>query len=231
MAQLQPRKKYVLLTVGVLVIGALAIASYRAYQTRAARGAIISLVNESAAQLRAALQAEVAGEAAPDLDSHTAAAAANLTRLRNMPASSLRPLADAADDALLTTREIMRRQLDMQQARARLSLSLDALAGHIRSDRGAHNWTHEAVRLKGVVDKDFRDYRIAVEAYATLLASFPETQAKLAPHAASVPAALIDEKLVSDARQHAVESYERTETDVKRVSTLSAYRVGGTRPR
>ena len=231
MAQTQAAKKYVLLGIAALIVGALAIASYKAYQTRTARGAVIALVNESAAHLRAAIKAEAAGEAAGDLDSHSATAAAHLTKLRSMPTSSLRPLADAADDSLLTTREILRRQLDMQQARARLSTSLDALAEHIRSDRGTKNWTHEAVRLKALVDKDFRDYRIAVETYSTLLASFPETQTKLAPHVAPVSVPLIDEKLVTDARQHAIEAYERAHGDVKRISTLPAYRIGGAQTR
>jgi hypothetical protein len=226
-AQTNANKKYALITAVAIVIGVLAIASYRTYQMRTARGAIIALANDSAGHLRAALTAEVAGEPAGDLEAHTATAAAHLTKLRSTNTSALRPLADAVDDALLTTREIMRRQLDMQQARARLSTSLDALAEHIRSDRGSNNWTREAVRLKALVDKDFRDYRIAVEAYATLLASFPETQAKLAPHVAPVSALLIEDKLVSGARQHALEAYERTESNVKRISTLPAYRVGG----
>jgi hypothetical protein len=45
------------------------------------------------------------------------------------------------------------------------------------------------------------------------------------------PSLLIDEKLLRNARQRALDSYADTDQTIKRVSTLQAYRVGAGRAR
>ena len=96
-----------------------------------------------------------------------------MTELRNMDTARLRPLADAADDYLVTGREILRRQADIKRSSERLSASLQAFAQHMQADRGMATWPDEAVRLRHSVDQDFRAYRIAVESYAALLETLP----------------------------------------------------------
>ncbi|MGZ5260996.1 MAG: hypothetical protein ACXWC0_25540, partial [Burkholderiales bacterium] len=87
--------------------------------------------------------------------------------------------------------------------------------------------TREAVRMKGVVDKDLRDYRIAVESYSTLLESFPASQARLAPYVA--PTLLIDPKLMKDARQQALDAYAGADQNIKRVVNIGGPRDSGAR--
>jgi hypothetical protein len=222
-------KKKALIPAALLAVAVAAFAAYKVYDTHTTQLRVIALVKDTTERLRTLLSAQSAGNAAPVVEAHLSATDAHVSALRNMKTASLTPLADAADDALVTSREIMRRQLGMDQARKRLALSFDTFARHIRSDRGRNDWTREAVRIKAAVDKDLRDYRIAVESYSTLLESFPTSQAKVAPFLE--PSLLIDEKLLRNARQRALDSYADTDQSIKRVSTLQAYRVGAGRAR
>lgn len=222
-------KKKALVPAAMLAVAVAAFAAYKVYDTHTTQLRVIALVKDATERLRATLSAQAAGDPGPVVEAHLTATDAHVSALRSMKTASLTPLADAADDALVTSREIMRRQLAMDQGRKRLALSFDTLSRHIRSDRGRNDWTREAVRMKGVVDKDLRDYRIAVESYSTLLESFPASQAKVAPFLE--PALLIDEKLLKNARQRALDAYADRDQTIKRVSTLQAYRVGAGRAR
>jgi hypothetical protein len=77
--------------------------------------------------------------------------------------------------------------------------------------------------MKGVVDKDLRDYRIAVESYSTLLESFPASQGRLAPYVAAT--LLIDPKLMNDARQQALDAYAGADQNIKRVVNIGGARA------
>ncbi|UCF75100.1 MAG: hypothetical protein JSU71_12745, partial [Betaproteobacteria bacterium] len=68
-------------------------------------------------------------------------------------------------------------------------------------------WVSEAVRGKARMDKDFRGFRIDTEMTDKLLASFHESQNKIAPYVGA--AVLIDEKLVAEARQRANQELKR----------------------
>jgi hypothetical protein len=222
-------KNKALVAAAIVATIMLAVASYKVYEIHTIRSSVVALLKDASEHLRPALVSQVAGGDGADVEAHAAATETHVSTLRNMRTSSLRGLADAADDALVTSREIMRRHVDMKNARARLSLGLETLAAYVKSDRGASDWTREAVRLKSLVDKDFRDYKIAVESYASLLDAFPSSQAKLAPYVDA--ALLIDEKLIRDARRQALDAYAGTDQNVRRVSTLQSYRVDALRAR
>lgn len=214
-------KRKVLVTIGVIALAVLGFAGYRVYDTRLSRDNVVAAVKDSMQLLRESLAAEVAGNGELDVDKRAAAADVNVSRLRNMKTSRVTALADAADDVLVTSREIMRRQVALERGYRNLLASSDLLVRHIQADRGANDWTREAVRLKGAVDKDLRDYRIAVESYGTLLESFPASQARLASYLP--PASLIEDDLLRQARQHALDVYTRVDQNTKRVSTIKAY--------
>ncbi len=202
----------------VLVVG-----TYIAYEKYTRRNHVIALVNDTSSRLRAALQAQVAGTASSGLEAHATAAEAHASTLRKMNTSSFTPLADAADDYLVTAREILRRQADFNRARERAETGLAALTAHIQADRGANDWTQEAVRLKQALDKDVRDYRVAVESYASLLPTLAVSQAKIAPFVES--SALIDDRLIADARRQALDAHAAAEQNIGRVTSLDAYRM------
>lgn len=200
----------------VLVIG-----SYIAFQKHTARGQVTALVQDSSVRLRAALKAIVANEVI-DVDAHVKAVDANARKLRELDTSALTPFADAADDYLISAREILRRHADIERTRAQLAANLDALATHMKSDRGAAAWPQEAVRLKAPLDRDFRDHTIAVQSYASLLGSLAASQSKIAPYVDN--ALLIDETLVGAARLRVLDAQANTERTLKQGINLESYR-------
>ena len=199
----------------VLIVG-----TYLAYEKYTRRSHVVSMVEETAARLRKSLEAQGAAGAAAGADAHAAHADAQVTTLRRMNASSFRPLADAADDYLVTSREILRRNADMETLHARLTASLDALQAHIKADRGRADWTREAVRLKQGLDKDVRDYRIAVESYRSLLQTLPASQARIAQFVEA--AALVDEQTIAAARKRALDDFAATDENIRQTASLGA---------
>lgn len=212
--------------VGLILIALLAIWGYSAYQQRQMHNEVRALIKSTSERLRAGFAAEssTSDAKAPAFDflGNSAAAEAPIARLRGMDTSSMTALADAADDYLLTAREILRRQYDMHDARDRLASSVPKLSEHIQTDRGAAEWTNEAARLRHVIDKDLRDFRIAVDSYTSLVEKFAASQSKIAPFVE--PAVLIDEKTVKDARQAALDAFARADENTKRVTQLESYR-------
>ena len=222
-------KKNALVVAAVVAIAVLAVASYKVYEINTTRSSVIALLRSANESLRPALLAQASGSAVEDLETRAAAAESHLAALRSLRTAPARRLADAADETLHSTREILRRHVEIGRTRSRLAQSSEALAVHIQSDHGAANWTHEAMRLKNTVDRDSRDYRIAVESYASLLESLPESQAKLAPYVDG--ALLLDATLIANARRHALDAHASFDQNVKRISSLKAYRVGDARSR
>jgi hypothetical protein len=222
-------KKNALVVAAVVAIAILALASYKIYEINTTRSRVMALLKSANETLTPALLAQASANPVDDIEARVAATESHLATLRGLRTSSVGRLADAADETLHSTREILRRHMAIAHARTRLAQSSEALSTHIQSDHGAADWTQQAMRLKNTVDKDSRDYRIAVESYASLLASFPESQAKLAPYVDR--ALLVDPALLAKARQHALDAHASVEQNVKRISTLKAYRVGDARSR
>ena len=215
-------KRNALVLVAVVTLVVLGLVSYRIYDAQLTRIKITALLSDDMERLKGALQAQAKGVAVADAEAHATAAEAHVAALRSLKTSSVTHLADAADDALVASREIMRRQVNIERSRRGLLLGVDSLSRHMRTDHGAKDWPREAIRIKGSVDKDLRDYRIAVESYATLLDSFPASQARLAPFVP--PSLLIEPGLISDARQQALDAYKSTDQNIKKVVDISAYR-------
>ena len=201
----------------ILVLG---VWVYKAYQKNSVRSAVRAEVKDTSERLQAAVTAP-SGEGV-DFDAHARAVEAHAAALRNRDTSALRPLADAADDYLVTAREILRRRATMHSSRERLLQELEALSRHVQNDRGAAEWTQQAVSLKQALDRDMREYRIASESYATLLASLPASQAKIALYGTG--AVLLDDSAVKTARESALDALARTDENVRQVASLGTYR-------
>jgi hypothetical protein len=215
-------KNYIRTAVVIVAAVILAIGTYLAYEKYTRRTHAVAMVEDAALRLRATVQAQAEGSNPASDEASATAVEAYANTLRSMNTSSFAALADAADDYLVTAREIMRRAVNMGLAKARLTLSVEALASHIRGDRGAGAWTHEAVQRKQTLDTDLRHYRIAVESYATLMSGLSASQAKIAPFVdASV---LIDERVIDQARKRALDAYGATEQNARQTANLAAYR-------
>ena len=215
---MQEKLRTLAVIVAVLV---LAVGTWLAYERYSRRNHVITMVTDASARLSSVLHAHAGGAAPVDFESHATAIEGYASTLRRMNTSSFTPLADAADDYLVTAREIARRSVDINRARASLGASVPALASHIQSDRGAAAWTGEAMKLKQALDKDFRDYRIAVEAYRPVLASLPESHAKVAARTDELTP--LDDALVKRAGAAVLDAYTAAEQNVKQVADLAGY--------
>ena len=200
---------------------ALAVGTYLAYDKYTRRNHVVGMVSDAGARLHRVVQAQVGEAANVDLEAHATALEGYAATLRRMNTKSFTPLADAADDYLVTAREIARRSVEMRRARSALDASVPALSAHIKADRGAASWTGEAMKLKQTLDKDFRDYRLALEAYRSLLGTLESSQSNVAVYVEDLQIA--DAALIRQASDTALDAYFAAEQNVKRAADLGAY--------
>ena len=218
----------VVAVVAAVVAAGLGYWGYHTYKLGVFRSAVAGLLQAASGQMREALGAE-AGPAPADrlqlakkLDEHGAAIDALVVQLKSKRMELERDtrLTDAADDYLLTCREMLRRRAASQRAYALLSDSMEALRDQVRAagtDRSA-NWPSETLRARARAERDFRDYRNTSAAYATLLGQFPTSQKKIAPYVD--PAALIDDKLVGAARERSLATAKQLSGEMEKLRQL-----------
>jgi hypothetical protein len=211
----------------VLLAALVAYWGYGEHRKRELPRTVSALVQDASLRLQDALKGEGdALDAHPDvlrrLDQHVIAVSAHLSKLRATDTAAIEAFANAADDYLLTAREILRRRAAEYRYRMALSDSTRALREHMRFDNHTGTWITEAVRMRNRMEADYRDYRLTTEALAKLLELFSESRARLVPYADR--AVLADEKAVSAARGRALETYGKKTADVERVGQLNAYR-------
>jgi hypothetical protein len=200
----------------------LAVGTYLAYEKYTRRTHVVATLEDAARRMHATVQAHAAGMDPDEAEANAAAIEAHERTLRNMNTSSFPALAAAAGDYLVTAREIMRRAVNMRISKTRLAQSAEALAAHIRGDRGAGEWPRVAVQLKQPVDSNLREYRIAVESYASLMSGLAASQAQIAPFVDA--SLLIDERSIGQARKRALDAYAATEQNARQAADLGAYR-------
>lgn len=217
------RTKVIVVALAVLVAAAAGWWGYGEHQKREQREAILALVADTGTRLRTGLGATVEGpEAARKLDEATAAAERNLSALKSLDASRQPALAEAADDYLLTGREILKRLAAVQRYRLLLAESLQALVSHMRADDHSGAWVQEAVKARERARKDHRDLGLATGALDQLLQSLPDSQKKIAPYVE--PAALIENGAIEAARARALEAMKQATGEFEKTGRLDAFR-------
>lgn len=220
--------KLVIACLGLLAGSAFGYWGYDEYRRHELRTEIVTLVADSSDRLRDALVNEAVLTAASSpavlrrYYDHAEAVDAHLRRLRTLETHAAGELARAADDYILTTREILLRRASSHRSRLELAGSAQALHAHMRADDRTGGWIRTAVRAKERVEEDYRDYRIAINALGNLLEGFPAARDRLEAHVAAEK--LADAVLVDGARARTAESARRTQQEVERVSLLAAYR-------
>lgn len=211
-------KRNLVIIAAIAVVAALCIWGYSAFRAHTTRTTIVALVTDAGERLKAALRIDEQA----DFDAAARTVEGHVAQLRKLDTGSMLPLADATDGYLVTVREILRRRAAIQSARERAGKDIEALTQHVQTDRGAAAWPGEAVRLKDEADRDFREYRIATESYATLLETLPGAQEKIVPHVKTVWTA--DEKAIREARTAALDAFARTDENIRTLTQLDAYR-------
>lgn len=193
---------------------------YKAHQQRQIAATVTALAREAGTRLRDALVLDAQPQAEDNvrkLEEHLVAVDRHLQKLRglNTNTSSMLVLGEAADDYVLTAREILRRLAVGQRSRLEFAQSSRALLEHMRADHGGASWVGEAVRLKERVEKDFSDHKAAAETLVKLLESFPAAQSRIAPYIETP--LLIDDKLLDAARQRALASARQAADEIEKI--------------
>lgn len=214
----RPAIRRTAIAAGALLLAVTAWWVYQAQQERRIAATVTALAREAGTRLRDALILDAqpqAEDSARKLEAHLAAVDGHLQKLRGLNTTSVPALGEAADDYVLTAREILRRLTAGQRSRLEFAQSSRALLEHMRADRGGASWVGEAVRLKDRVEKDFSDHQAATEALAKLLESFPAAQARIAPYIETP--LLIDDKLLGAVRQRALASAQQATNEIAKI--------------
>src|SRR5216117_2649773 len=210
--------------VGASALGYWGVSAYRKSELQKA---VTALVEDTSERLQAAFAIET-GTAPADqtvgrLDDHAQEVDKHVLELRGMSASPNRALVDAAEEYMLTVRQILRNQAASHRYRIQVSASEQALRDHMRTaNRRSGNWIKEALRAKDRMEKEYFDYRISVDAFGRLLESYPATRKKLALQVGA--GLLVEEAVAANARKRALATSKRVADDVERARQLAAVR-------
>lgn len=211
--------KPLVIALAVVVAAIIAYWGYITYKKREFDTTTIASVEDASQRLRSALTltagppGAITLQAAEGIGTDAEEVGRQLQVLKRADTASDMTLVDAADSYLVTVRELLKRIADMHKQRLMLADSTQALRNHLRVDTRTGAWVSEAVRGKARMDKDFRGLRIETEVVDRLLQSLHESQSTIAPYVGA--AALIDEKLVADARQRANAELKRAAAENK----------------
>ena len=210
--------------VALLAVSALGYWGYGAYRKNDLQKEVSVLVRDTSERLQGALAIETeTAQSVGKLDDHAQEVDKHVIELRRMSAAPNRALVDAAEEYMLTVRQILRNQAASHRYRVQMSASDKTLRDHMRTaNRRTGPWIQEALRAKDRMEKDYLDYRLSIEAFGRLLESFPEARKKLALYLGT--RSLIDAAAATDARRRALESLKRAGSELERARQLAAVR-------
>jgi hypothetical protein len=200
---------------------------YQTYQAHTLPKTVHALIEDASGRLSDALAngADASADAAlaERLDRHAVLADQLVMKLRDVDTGPIEELSAAADDYLLTAREILRRRAAAYRYRAHLNERLQALRIHMRSDNRTAAWVSQAVRLKGEVDAEFRRYRITATALIGLLEQYESSRARVRPHLPQ-SATLMESSMADAARTRLLDALAKETEELQRASQLGIYR-------
>jgi hypothetical protein len=187
---------------------------------------VAALVKDSSDRLAAALDLETDAVAANSaqtvgrLDEHAQEVDQHVIELHDLGASTDQALVAAAEDYLLTVRQILRQQAASHRYRVQVTASEEKLRDHMRAaGRRSGAWIEEAVRAKDRLEKNYFDYRVSAEALERLLASYPAVRKKVA---SQTRARLLADEVVDGARRRTLDGLKRIASNVEQARQLAA---------
>ena len=222
------KTKTIAITIAVtLLVCAAGYGLFRGYQKHTVQNKTTAWIVDAGKRLQATLSVEPGTSSSSSdelatlkvLDAHVDAVAKNLASLRALNSATQRPLVDDTDHFLLAVREILRQHAASRRHRYVTVIGMRELWAHMgsRYSQGT-GWSTEAVRRKDLLEREFFHYRNTAEALVSLLASYPELRARVAPlvDARQLP----DESVTRAAGERAVESVKRLAVDMDKLRKL-----------
>ena len=211
----------------LVIVSALGYWGVSVYRKAQLQKTVSALVRDSSERMEAALAPE--NETAADspqtvarLDEQAQEVDRHVIDLRDLSAAPNRALVAAAEDYLLTVRQILREQAAGHRYRIQVTASDERLREHMRkAGRRSAAWMDEAVRAKDRLERNYFDYRISAEALERLLASYPSVRRKMAAQS-SVP--LLADEAVENARKRTLAGSKRIAASVEQARQLAAVR-------
>jgi hypothetical protein len=193
----------------VVVAAGAAYFAYAAAQKRSQQRHVRELVVDTTEKLRQVLVAKTVPDVVAPLD-------ANLKEAR-APRDPM--LADAAEQYIVSAREIARRRVEIERLERRAAASRQALAAHMAhaAHRGA-GWLDQAIALKKRVEDDHFNLAVELKALDQLLFTLPDAEQPLAPLVGAD--LLVDENLRVSARKQAQDELRRASNELERARRL-----------
>ena len=187
---------------------------------------VAALVKDSSDRLAAALALETdaatanSAQTVSKLDEHAQEVDQHVIELHDLGAPTDLALVAAAEDYLLTVRQILRQQAASHRYRVQVTASEEKLRDHMRAaGRRSGAWIEEAVRAKDRLEKNYFDYRVSAEALERLLASYPAVRKKMA---SQTRARLLADEAVEGARKRTLDGLKRIALNVEQARQLAA---------
>ena len=212
----------------LLLASALGFWGVSAYRKGQQQKAVSALVGDASRRLESALALETEASAASNqqtvgkLDEQAQEVDRHVLELHDMGEGPNRALAAAADDYLLTVRQILRQQAASHRYRVQVAASEGALREHMgAAGRRSGAWIDEAVRRKDRMERNYFDYRVSAEALGRLLSAYPASRNKLV---AQLGMPLLADEAVDDARRRAAATLKRITATVDQARQLAAVR-------
>ncbi len=209
----------------LILASALGTWGVSAYRKAQLHKAVAAMVRDSSERLEAALALNLdaaTSQTVTRLDEHAQEVDKHLIELRDLSASSDRALAAAAEEYLLTVRQILREQAASHRYGIQVAATEGKLREHMRgAARRSKAWIDEAVSAKDRMERSYFDYRVSSEALDRLLASYPPTRKKMA---AQLPVPLASDEAVEAARKRFVGASKRVGASVEQARQLAAVR-------
>lgn len=219
----------VLALVAVFAASSLAYFGYSTYRKRELQKAVSELVKDASQRLDQALAIEKDAAAANSpqivirLDDQAQEVDKHVIELRGMSAAPNRALAEAAEEYLLTVRQILRNQAASHRYLLQVMASDQALRDHMRTaGQRSRGWIEEATREKEQMERAYFNYRLSSDAFGRLLDSYPDARGKLAAHVDA--RLLLGDETSRDARKRAAAGSKRVADEVERARQLAAVR-------
>jgi len=182
---------------------------YGAAQKRSQQRQVVQLVADSTGKLRQALTAKADAALAAAIDANLQA-----TRAPRDP-----QLASAAEQYILSAREITRRLSDVDRLWRQAETSRAALAGHMaRASYRSDPWLRDALALKKRMENDYFDLGVRLKAIDELFYALPDVQRRIEPHVGA--AVLLEPALADSARKKVQAEAKRAAEELDRARNI-----------